>query len=149
MIQCFNCPHVASRVHYKYKHFNGIVYLNVWSEIFIAWFFISHCCSEAILFSIMQIMAMSAARAHGHETRATFIKFSTIQTLHVSMHPALKTTSGLLGLPCTQTWSPNRTTKRTAWTKEVSGWDTQACLMRARNLTCQECSRCCTNVCEI
>ncbi|XP_057204489.1 cyclin N-terminal domain-containing protein 2 isoform X2 [Triplophysa rosa] len=62
-----------------------------------------HIGSEAILFSIMQIMAMSAARAHGCETRATFIKFSTIQTLHVSMHPALKTTSGLLGLPCTQT----------------------------------------------
>ncbi|XP_056622798.1 cyclin N-terminal domain-containing protein 2, partial [Triplophysa dalaica] len=62
-----------------------------------------HIGSEAILFSIMQIMAMSAARAHGHETRATFIKFSTIQTLHVSMHPALKTTPGLLGLPCTQT----------------------------------------------
>jgi len=38
----------------------------------------------------MQIMAMAAARAHTRETRATFIKFSTIQTLHVSMHPALK-----------------------------------------------------------
>ncbi|XP_073706115.1 cyclin-P [Garra rufa] len=62
-----------------------------------------HIGSEATLLSIMQIMAMAAARAHAHETRATFIKFSTIQTLHVSMHPALKAAPGLLGLSCPQT----------------------------------------------
>ncbi|KAG1930631.1 cyclin N-terminal domain-containing protein 2 [Pimephales promelas] len=59
--------------------------------------------SEAALLSIMQIMAMAAARAHTRETRATFIKFSTIQTLHVSMHPALKAAPGLLGLSCPRT----------------------------------------------
>ncbi|XP_055029571.2 cyclin-P [Misgurnus anguillicaudatus] len=70
-----------------------------------AWYIASsiHIGSEAALFSIMRIMAMAAARAHGHETRATFVKFSTIQTLHVNMHPALKTAPGLLGLACTQT----------------------------------------------
>ncbi|KAK9958460.1 hypothetical protein ABG768_010578 [Culter alburnus] len=62
-----------------------------------------HIGSEAALLSIMQIMAMAAARAHARETRATFIKFSTIQTLHVSMHPALKAAPGLLGLSCPQT----------------------------------------------
>ncbi|KAL1256246.1 hypothetical protein QQF64_011791 [Cirrhinus molitorella] len=61
-----------------------------------------HIGSEATLLSIMQIMAMAAARAHARETRATFIKFSTIQTLHVSMHPALKAAPGLLGLSCPQ-----------------------------------------------
>lgn len=60
--------------------------------------------SEAAVFSIMQIMAMAAARAHSRETRATFIKFSTHQTLHVSMHPALKAAPGLLG---PQTWLSN------------------------------------------
>ncbi|XP_067275613.1 cyclin N-terminal domain-containing protein 2 isoform X1 [Pseudorasbora parva] len=62
-----------------------------------------HIGSEAALLSIMQIMAMAAARARTRETRATFIKFSTIQTLHVSMHPALKATPGLLGLSCPHT----------------------------------------------
>ncbi|XP_016375782.1 cyclin N-terminal domain-containing protein 2-like isoform X2 [Sinocyclocheilus rhinocerous] len=62
-----------------------------------------HIGSEATLLRIMPIMATAAARAHGRETRATFIKFSTIQTLHVSMHPALKATPGLLGLSCPQT----------------------------------------------
>ncbi|XP_043120495.1 cyclin N-terminal domain-containing protein 2 [Puntigrus tetrazona] len=62
-----------------------------------------HIGSDATLLSIMQIMAMAAARAHARETRATFIKFSTIQTLHVSMHPALKAAPGLLGLSCPQT----------------------------------------------
>uniref|UniRef100_A0A8C2JX09 Cyclin N-terminal domain containing 2 n=2 Tax=Cyprinus carpio TaxID=7962 RepID=A0A8C2JX09_CYPCA len=62
-----------------------------------------HIGSEAALLSIMQMMAMAAARAHTRETRATFIKYSTIQTLHVSMHPALKAAPGLLGLSCPQT----------------------------------------------
>ncbi|XP_052007999.1 cyclin N-terminal domain-containing protein 2 [Xyrauchen texanus] len=62
-----------------------------------------HIGSEATLFSIMQIMAMAAVRAHSCETRATFIKFSTIQTLHVSMFPGLETAPSLLGPPCLQT----------------------------------------------
>uniref|UniRef100_A0A671LZG3 Cyclin N-terminal domain containing 2 n=1 Tax=Sinocyclocheilus anshuiensis TaxID=1608454 RepID=A0A671LZG3_9TELE len=62
-----------------------------------------HIGSEATLLSIMQIMAIAAARAHARETRATYIKFSTIQALHVSMHPALKAAPGLLGLSCPQT----------------------------------------------
>ncbi|XP_016096871.1 cyclin N-terminal domain-containing protein 2-like [Sinocyclocheilus grahami] len=62
-----------------------------------------HIGSEATLLSIMQIMAIAAARAHARETRATYIKFSTIQTLHVSMHPALKAAPDLLGLSCPQT----------------------------------------------
>uniref|UniRef100_A0A8C2BTH2 V-akt murine thymoma viral oncogene homolog 2 n=2 Tax=Cyprinus carpio TaxID=7962 RepID=A0A8C2BTH2_CYPCA len=66
-----------------------------------------HIGSEAALLSIMQIMAMAAARAHARETRATYIKFSTIQTLHVSMHPALKAAPGLLGLSCPQTRCSN------------------------------------------
>lgn len=86
--------------------------------------------SEAALLSIMQIMAMAAARAHTRETRATFIKFSTIQTLHVSMHPALKAAPGLLGLSCPRTWRSNtseeagnvrdRCTALLLWGREVN-----------------------------
>ncbi|XP_076844886.1 cyclin-P isoform X3 [Brachyhypopomus gauderio] len=61
-----------------------------------------HLGSEATLFNIMQIMAIAAAKAHMRETRATYIKFSTVETLHVSMHPALKNAPCLLGLPCFQ-----------------------------------------------
>ncbi|TRY93843.1 hypothetical protein DNTS_023766 [Danionella cerebrum] len=70
-----------------------------------AWYIASsmHMGSEAVLLSLMQMMALAAARAHTRETRATFMKFSTIQTLHVSVHPALKAAPGLLGLVCPQT----------------------------------------------
>ncbi|XP_035381601.1 cyclin N-terminal domain-containing protein 2 [Electrophorus electricus] len=61
-----------------------------------------HLGSEATLFNIMQIMAIAAAKAHTRETRATYIKFSSVETLHVSMHPALTNAPCLLGLPCLQ-----------------------------------------------
>ncbi|KAK3548682.1 hypothetical protein QTP70_016430 [Hemibagrus guttatus] len=54
--------------------------------------------SEATLFTIMHIMATAAARAHSQETRATFVKFSTKETLYVSLHPALKSAPCLLSL---------------------------------------------------
>ncbi|XP_034024660.1 cyclin N-terminal domain-containing protein 2-like [Thalassophryne amazonica] len=59
-----------------------------------------HVGSEAALLRIMHIMASAAARAHTRETCATFVKFSSPKTMHVSRHPGLKTASGLLGL-CT------------------------------------------------
>ncbi|KAG7333124.1 hypothetical protein KOW79_003259 [Hemibagrus wyckioides] len=54
--------------------------------------------SEATLFTIMHIMASGAAQAHNQETRATFVKFSTKETLYVSLHPALKNAPCLLSL---------------------------------------------------
>lgn len=91
-------------------------------------------CSEATLLSIMQIMAMAAARAHARETRATFIKFSTIQTLHVSMHPALKAAPGILGLSCPQTWLSLNTSEEAQWGWKCSGWlHNTATLGRERN----------------
>uniref|UniRef100_UPI0037E8A454 cyclin-P n=1 Tax=Semicossyphus pulcher TaxID=241346 RepID=UPI0037E8A454 len=59
-----------------------------------------HVGSEAALLRIMHILASSAAKAHTRETCATFIKFSSPETMHVSRHPGLKNASGLLGL-CT------------------------------------------------
>ncbi|KAI4879049.1 hypothetical protein NFI96_031280, partial [Prochilodus magdalenae] len=57
-----------------------------------------HVGSEATLCSIMKIMATAAARASSRETRATFVKFSTPETLQVSLHPALNSAPCLLGL---------------------------------------------------
>lgn len=54
--------------------------------------------SEAALLRIMQILASAAAKAHGRETCATFIKFSSSETMHVSRHPGLKNASALLGV---------------------------------------------------
>ncbi|XP_060778860.1 cyclin N-terminal domain-containing protein 2 [Neoarius graeffei] len=54
--------------------------------------------SEATLFTIMHIMATAAVRARNQETRATFVKFSTKETLYVSLHPALKSAPCLLSL---------------------------------------------------
>ncbi|XP_061639320.1 cyclin N-terminal domain-containing protein 2 isoform X4 [Phyllopteryx taeniolatus] len=59
-----------------------------------------HAGSETVLLSIMQILAGAAARAHTRETCATFIKFSSPETMHVSRHPSLNNTSDLLGV-CT------------------------------------------------
>ncbi|XP_054650567.1 cyclin N-terminal domain-containing protein 2 isoform X2 [Dunckerocampus dactyliophorus] len=56
--------------------------------------------SEAVLLRIMQILAGAAARAHTRETCATFIKFSSPETMHISRHTALKQASALLGV-CT------------------------------------------------
>lgn len=116
---------------------------------FFSFFFVFHYFwgSEAALLSIMQIMAMAAARAHARETRATFIKFSTIQTLHVSMHPALKAAPGLLGLSCPQTWrSINNTSEEAKWGRKCSGQlHSTATLGREINVECGQ-SRvlCCT-----
>lgn len=54
--------------------------------------------SETSLLRIMQILAGAAAKAHGRETCASFIKFSSPETMHVSRHPGLKNTSALLGV---------------------------------------------------
>ncbi|GAA6080325.1 cyclin N-terminal domain-containing protein 2 isoform X2 [Tachysurus ichikawai] len=54
--------------------------------------------SEATLFTIMHFMANAAAQAHNQETRATFVKFSTKETLYVSLHPSLKSAPCLLSL---------------------------------------------------
>ncbi|XP_013875377.1 cyclin-P [Austrofundulus limnaeus] len=63
-----------------------------------AWCLVSsiHVGSETVLLRIMQILASAAAEAH--ETCATFIKFSSSETMHVSRHPGLKNTAGLLGV---------------------------------------------------
>lgn len=57
-------------------------------------------CSEAAMVQIMHILASAASKAHTRETCATFIKFSSPETMQVSRHPGLKTAAGLLGL-CT------------------------------------------------
>uniref|UniRef100_A0AAY4EC12 Cyclin N-terminal domain-containing protein 2 n=1 Tax=Denticeps clupeoides TaxID=299321 RepID=A0AAY4EC12_9TELE len=62
-----------------------------------------HVGSEATLLKIMQILAVAAARARTRETRATYIKFSTADTMCVSHHPALKGAPCLLGLTSMQT----------------------------------------------
>lgn len=56
------------------------------------------CFSETALLRIMQILASAAAKAHGRETCATFIKFSSPETMHVSRHLGLKNASALLGV---------------------------------------------------
>lgn len=56
--------------------------------------------SETVLLRIMHILASAAAKAHTRETCATFIKFSSPETMHVSRHPGLKNACGLLGI-CT------------------------------------------------
>ncbi|XP_044057184.1 cyclin N-terminal domain-containing protein 2 isoform X2 [Siniperca chuatsi] len=59
-----------------------------------------HVGSETALLRIMHILASAAAKAHTRETCASFIKFSSPETMHVSRHPGLKDASGLLGI-CT------------------------------------------------
>ncbi|XP_037631724.1 cyclin N-terminal domain-containing protein 2 isoform X2 [Sebastes umbrosus] len=59
-----------------------------------------HVGSETALLRIMQILASAAAKAHTRETCATFIKFSSPETMQVSRHPGLKNAAGLLGV-CT------------------------------------------------
>ncbi|XP_071351799.1 cyclin-P isoform X1 [Trachinotus anak] len=59
-----------------------------------------HVGSETTLLRIMHILANAAAKAHARETCATFIKFSSPETMHVSRHPGLKNISALLGV-CT------------------------------------------------
>ncbi|XP_008282737.1 cyclin-P [Stegastes partitus] len=59
-----------------------------------------HAGSETTLLRVMHILASAAAKAHTQETCATFSKFSSPETLHVSRHPGLKNAPGLLGV-CT------------------------------------------------
>lgn len=56
--------------------------------------------SETVLLRIMHILASAAATAPTRETCATFIKFSSSETMIVSRHPVLQNASGLLGI-CT------------------------------------------------
>ncbi|XP_077579507.1 cyclin-P isoform X1 [Stigmatopora nigra] len=49
--------------------------------------------SETVLLRIIQILAGAAARVHTQESCATFIKFSTPETMHVSRHPGLNNVS--------------------------------------------------------
>lgn len=53
--------------------------------------------SEAVLLRIMSILASAAANAHSRETCATYVKYSSADTMHVSRHPGLKNlfTAGL------------------------------------------------------
>ncbi|XP_061683039.1 cyclin N-terminal domain-containing protein 2 [Syngnathoides biaculeatus] len=55
-------------------------------------------CSETVLLRIKKILAGAAARAHTRDTRATFLKFSSPETMHVSRHPGLNRASALLGV---------------------------------------------------
>ncbi|KAM4566647.1 cyclin-P [Odontesthes bonariensis] len=57
-----------------------------------------HVGSETTLLRIMHILAKSAAKAHTQEICATFIKFSSPETMHVSRHPGLKNVTGLLSV---------------------------------------------------
>ncbi|KAI9537181.1 hypothetical protein NQZ68_027222 [Dissostichus eleginoides] len=59
-----------------------------------------HVGSETALLRIMHTLAGAAAKAHTRETRATFIKFSSPETMYVSLHPGLKNIAALLGV-CT------------------------------------------------
>ncbi|XP_063762471.1 cyclin N-terminal domain-containing protein 2 isoform X1 [Eleginops maclovinus] len=59
-----------------------------------------HVGSETALLRIMHTLASAAAKAHTRETCATFIKFSSPENMHVSMHPGLKNIAALLGV-CT------------------------------------------------
>ncbi|KAM4590457.1 cyclin-P [Fundulus diaphanus] len=56
-----------------------------------------HVGSEPTLLRIMHILASAAAKASSRETCASFIKFSSPETLQVSRHPGLNSAAGLLG----------------------------------------------------
>ncbi|CAJ1065815.1 cyclin N-terminal domain-containing protein 2 isoform X2 [Xyrichtys novacula] len=56
--------------------------------------------SETALLRIMHILATAAAKAHSRETCATFLKFSSPETMNVSRHPELSNAPSLLGI-CT------------------------------------------------
>ncbi|XP_012991559.1 cyclin N-terminal domain-containing protein 2 [Esox lucius] len=62
-----------------------------------------HMGSEATLLKIMHIQAGAAARAQSRDTCATFLKFSTGETMHVSNHLALQSAPSLLSLTATHT----------------------------------------------
>ncbi|KAG7281430.1 hypothetical protein CRUP_029879 [Coryphaenoides rupestris] len=58
-----------------------------------------HIGSETALLRIMHILAGAAAKAHCRENRATFVKYSSAETMHVSSHPVLQNAPCLLALP--------------------------------------------------
>lgn len=58
--------------------------------------------SESLLLRIMSILASAAATAQTRDTCATYLKYSSADTMHVSRHPGLKNPSSLLG---THTWT--------------------------------------------
>lgn len=60
--------------------------------------------SEPTLLRIMHILAGAAAKASTQETCATFIKFSSAETLQVSRHPGLINAAGLLGACSWHVW---------------------------------------------
>ncbi|CAL8360942.1 unnamed protein product [Merluccius merluccius] len=62
-----------------------------------------HIGSETALLRIMHILAAAAAKAHCRENRATFVKYSSAETMYVSSHPVLQNASCLLALPPLQT----------------------------------------------
>ncbi|XP_061074202.1 cyclin N-terminal domain-containing protein 2 [Conger conger] len=63
-----------------------------------------HICSEPTLQRIMHSLAVTASRAQGRETRASFVKFSTAKTLHVSAHLGLQSCPYLLGPAGAPAW---------------------------------------------
>ncbi|XP_075956668.1 cyclin-P isoform X2 [Anarhichas minor] len=88
---------LASSVHVGrcvliYKMDSHPLYLSFKKSV---WFF-----SETALLRIMHILANAAAKAHTRETCASFIKFSSPETMQVSRHAGLKNAAGLLGV-CT------------------------------------------------
>ncbi|XP_003968300.1 cyclin N-terminal domain-containing protein 2-like [Takifugu rubripes] len=64
-----------------------------------AWCLVSslHIGSESVLLRIMSILASAAATAQTRDTCATYLKYSSADTMHVSRHPGLKNPSSLLG----------------------------------------------------
>lgn len=62
-----------------------------------AWCLVSsiHIGSEMVLLSIMRILASAAVKAQTQDAHATFIKFSSPETMHVSRHPSLNIATGL------------------------------------------------------
>ncbi|KAJ8400415.1 hypothetical protein AAFF_G00397980 [Aldrovandia affinis] len=57
-----------------------------------------HVCREPTLTRIIQILAVAVSEVQGRETRASFMKFSSSNTLYVSAHPALQSAPCLLRL---------------------------------------------------
>lgn len=53
-------------------------------------------CSEAALLRAVHVLASAAAKASSQEGCATFIKFSSPESMQVSRHPRLKNASALL-----------------------------------------------------
>lgn len=79
----------------RYLHFSGFMPFHTPIDCPLS----ARLCSEATLLAIMRILAQAAAKAPTGNTRASFLKFSTEDTMHVSKHPALMTAPCLLKVP--------------------------------------------------